>query len=88
MAKENLHGLMVGDIMGNIRMMQNMGLVYLSGQMAKNTKEIGFRENSMVLVNILVQKVVYVKENGMKEDEFVGLKKPRQWRLKKWKMKP
>lgn len=47
MVKENLPGLMVEDILENIKKIKNMDMESSNGLMVENTKEVGKMENNM-----------------------------------------
>lgn len=57
-----------------MKMIRNMAEVHLFGQMEENMKEVGKMENKMELVFIQEVMVKDVKENGKKEEEFIGIK--------------
>jgi len=53
----------------------SMDMVFSSGQMAENIKDIGKMENSMAKESTLDQMVRKEKENGRRERESSGLKR-------------
>jgi hypothetical protein len=53
----------------------NMDMVFSSGQMAENIKDIGKMENSMAKESTLDQMARKEKENGRRERESSGLKR-------------
>ena len=70
--EEFSHGLIIGDMMGNISMIKRKDLEFSTGQMVVNTKESGKMGSSMVKVNILQHQVKLKEVSGPKERELLG----------------
>ena len=53
MAKECIHGMMVGNMKECTKMIRSMGMVFMYGLIKGNLKGNGVKENSMVMESTL-----------------------------------
>ncbi len=75
MEKEEYNGQMVKYMMEITKMIKNMAMVLLVGQMEGNMLANGKKENSMDEVSITYQMEVRKQDNGLKAKELNGFNK-------------
>ena len=66
------NGQMEESMTGNLFKIKNKVMDFTSGQMERHMKDIGLKENSMVKVNLRMQKINRGLENGNMELEQHG----------------
>lgn len=74
MGKESIIGKMGNTTMGNINSIKSKGLVYSTGQMGNNIKDIGWMENNMEMVWWFMLMVKRRLVNGKMVNLYIVLK--------------